>query len=545
MAWADPLLETGPARSVTAGRASSSGHSGEAVAAMANASAHGPASRRSRQPRMKSATRIRMSTNSPNFVACPFTCPASGGPARRPSARTHAHISVQRSTLRYATRVPPRYTIRVDEADIVFFAAFQIGAFTRVHDEKLRVARSERSWLNDLKPVLQNLPSDDLISWQDADLVVSKYYLVNERVGSSTLASQQAKNQLPLYIPARRSLWNESGHHFLWRFDRVGIGVDGAACIRHRARLKHPATVDEVTTDYHILIQDIFRQLVPVAHALLSGLSSAGGPLDSIEFLHPDPNRLDTFIASYECIDIAFVALDDQGVALELPAKRLMTESLDCARQMAALSRMARTEPDLFDPEKLQAFREADIANRKDELWIVNANRMLRSNPDRSDDNVEHFYEDVLCLVELALQQLAVLEYVDSWLHSARAKFREQLMSSRSHDSDIGHILIDFEQMLDLIEQPGGLAAGVRHAFFRQLADRLADELRIQAARAHAQEAVLMFAQVASAAFTFKVFVNSELTEATVRRLTWIIMVGTLLGVIIAIIAMILSGTQT
>jgi hypothetical protein len=88
---------------------------------------------------------------------------------------------------------------------------------------------------------------------------------------------------------------------------------------------------------------------------------------------------------------------------------------------------------------------------------------------------------------------------------------------------------------------PGGLGAGVRHAFFRQLADRLADELRIQTARAHAQEAVSMFAQVVSAAFTFKVFVNSELTEATVRRLTWIIMVATLVGVIITIIALILS----
>lgn len=488
-----------------------------------------------KHPRMKRASRSGLS---PNRLEPRESC-------NRPHNRTTtlAHICVQHDTLRYATQVPSRYTIRVDEADFVFFAAFQIGAFTRVHDEKLRLARSERSWLTDLERVLRNLPPDDLIAWREADLVVSNYYLVNERVGSSTLANQQAKNQLPLRIPARHSPWNESGHHFLWRFDSVGIGVDGAACIRHRARLKHPATVDEVTTDYHILIQDIFRQLVPVAHALLAGLSSADCPLESIEFLHPDPNRLDTFIASYECIDITFVALDDQGTVLELPAKRLMAESLDCARQMAALSRMTRTEPDLFDAEKLQAFRHADIGNREDELWIINANRMLRSNPDRSDHNVIHFYEDVLCLVELALQQLAVLEYVDSWLHSARAKFREQLMSSRSHDSDVGHILIDFEQMLDLIEQPGGLAAGIRHTFFRQLADRLADELRIQTARARAQEAVSMFAQVAAAAFTFKVFVNSELTEATVRRLTWIIMVGTLVGVIIAIIAMVLSGT--
>jgi len=51
-----------------------------------------------------------------------------------------------------------------------------------------------------------------------------------------------------------------------------------------------------------------------------------------------------------------------------------------------------------------------------------------------------------------------------------------------------------------------------------------------------------MFAQIASAAFTFKVFVSSEATEVTVRRLTWIIMIGTLIGAIIAITATILAG---
>jgi hypothetical protein len=449
----------------------------------------------------------------------------------------------ERGSLRYANRVSPHHTIRLLEADFVFLAAFQIGAFARVHDEKLRLARSDRSWLTNLKHALRNLPPDDFVSWPDADLVVSRYYLVNERVGASTLAAQQARHRLPLRIPAKHSAWNESGHLFQWKFDCVGIGVDGAACIRHRARLMRPATVDDVTIDYHILIQDIFRNLVPVAHALLAGLSKAEGPLDSIEFLNPDPNRLDTFIASYECVDIDFLALDDGGSQVSLPAKSLIAESLDCARQLAALSRMSRTEPDLFDRERLQAFRDADIGNREDELWIINSNRMLRSNPDRRDDHVAHFYEDVLCLVELALQQLAVLEYIDDWLHDARAKFRRQLMSSKSHDSDVGHILIDFERVLDLIEQPGGLTAGIRHAFFRQLADRLMHELRIQVARAHARDAVWMFAQVASAAFTFKVFVSSEATGATVRRLTWAIMVGTLVGVIIAVTAMILTSS--
>ncbi len=465
----------------------------------------------------------------------------------RPRPQPHClpelvHVRPEYPVLRYPEPVPSRHTIRLQHVDLVALAAFQIGAFAQVHDEKFRLARSDRSWLDDLKQAIRKLPPDDFFSWQEADLTVSRYHLVNERVGASTLATQQAKNQLPLRVPARQSSWNESGNLFEWKFESIGIGVDGAACIRHRARLVRDATVDEVTTDYHILIQDIFRHLVPVARSLLEGLSRADGPLDSVEFVHPDPNRLDTYIASYECLDIDFTAVDEQGEPLPLPAKRLVAESLDAARQLAALSRMSRIEPDLYDPLKLQKFKDADIGNREDELWIVNSNRMVRSNPDRKNRHIIHFYEDVLCLVELGLQQLAVLEYVDAWLHEARGQFRRQLMSSKSHDADVGRILIDFERVLDLIEQPGGLTAGIRHAFFRQVADRLVQELRIPAALAQAQEAVSMFAQIASAAFTFKVFVSSEATEVTVRRLTWIIMIGTLIGAIIAITATILAA---
>jgi hypothetical protein len=457
--------------------------------------------------------------------------------------REFVHFRAEHSSLRYRDPVPSRHTIRLQHVDLVSFAAFQIGAFAHVHDEKLRLARSDRSWLDELKQALRKLPADDLFSWQDADLAVSRYHLVNERVGASTLAAQQAKHQLPLRIPARDSSWNESGDLFEWRLESVGLGVDGAACIRHCARLmRDHATVDEVTTSYHILIQDIFRHLIPVARSLLDGLSRADGPLDSVEFFHPDPNRLDTYIASYECLDIDFTATDEHGAPVNLPAKRLITESLDSARQLAALSRMSRIEPDLYDPVKLQKFKDADIGNREDELWIVNSNRMLRSNPDRENRHLIHFYEDILCLVELALQQLAVLGYVDAWLHEARGQFRRQLMSSKSDDADVGRILIDFERVLDLIEQPGGLTAGIRHAFFRQVADRLVQELRIPVALAQAQQAVSMFAQIASAAFTFKVFVSSETTEITVRRLTWIIMIGTLIGAIIAITATILAG---
>src|SRR5215469_4354027 len=147
--------------------------------------------------------------------------------------REFVHFRAEHSSLRYRDPVPSRHTIRLQHVDLVSFAAFQIGAFAHVHDEKLRLARSDRSWLEELKQALRKLPADDLFTWQDADLAVSRYHLVNERVGASTLAAQQAKHQLPLRIPARDPSWNESGDLFEWRFESVGLGVDGAACIRH------------------------------------------------------------------------------------------------------------------------------------------------------------------------------------------------------------------------------------------------------------------------------------------------------------------------
>jgi hypothetical protein len=430
----------------------------------------------------------------------------------------------------------------LEDADLTFLAAFEISAFSGRHDGAFRVARSDRHWLEKLKSELIKLPPNDYLNWPRTVLTISNYQRVNERIGASTLAAQQARGQLPLRTPATFPEWTESGNLYYWRLESISIGVEGAACIRHRARLKEYASVDEIISGYHTLVQEIYNSLTPIAQALLEGLSQAQGPLESIDFAIPTTLSSGTFIASYECIDIEYAAANEEGERIALPAKRLVDESLSCTRQFAALSRMTKTEPDHFDPARLEAFKEADIANREDEIWVINSNRMIRSNPDRHDLRIRYFYEDVICFVELALQHLAVVEHVNSWLHDARAQFRKQLNSyQRDRDEDIGHILLDFERVLDLVEQPGNLLLGIRHPFFRSIADRLITELQLPLASAQTRDVIAMFTQVASAAFTFRVFITSEATEVTVRRLTWLIMIGTLIGTILAVIALVVS----
>jgi hypothetical protein len=439
--------------------------------------------------------------------------------------------------------MPPPVVYIPPDADLIFFAAFELGAFSSQHDEKLRLARSEQGWLKDLAPVLRRLATSENLAWPHAEIVESMYRHVNERIGASTLAAQEARQQMPLRIPAVRRPWTEAGELFTWRLASVSIGPQGAACIRHQARLVRAASVDSFITEYHILVQDIYRNLVSIARELLEGLSKADGPLDTVEFTLPVTMSLGAYLASYESLDIEFEVVDESDELSTWTVKRLVEQSLPCARQLAALSRMTKTEPDHLDERRLQAFKNADIGNREDEIWIVNSNRMLRSHPNRQDQSVVYFHDDVLTFIEIVLQQLAAMEYVESWLHHAYARFRKELVNSQSAaTSNVGNILVDIEQVLDLLVQPGNLIIGIRHAFFRKLAEQLVDELRLSTVCDQTQHSISIFTEAVSAAFAYRASVSSQAATRTIRALTWAIMVGTIIAISIAIIALVLGA---
>lgn len=447
--------------------------------------------------------------------------------------------------------------VSVQKGILTFIWAFDLGAFIGENDEAFRLARSNRGWLEQLEVALNDEPPSDRLNAADARIDRSQFEAANERVGASTLAAQQSRQQMPLRIPGRHSGWAEGGLGFRWRLQSASVSPHGAGAVRYEADLIKPLHVEDVISSYHQLIQVLRADVNRVVKELLALLTRAGGPIDGVSFQLPmlTDTHLDSYLVGYESFDVELSLIKSDGQQVAGPIKSYIQEDeLECVRQLAALSRMTRTEPDHYSWERLRAFQRADIGNREDELWIVNSHRMLRFHPERSAQRIQWFYDDVLCLTELAVQQLAILEYTDHWLGEARASLRRRMSMSDIGIESVqatGEVLRSIEAITDVIVQPHSLTIGIRHPFFRTVADRLIDELGLRTTGEQILNSTDLFLNVSAAVFSHEVSVSSQMLDRdnmginrSIHRLAAITAAAAILALAVSAVALWINGGE-
>jgi hypothetical protein len=443
----------------------------------------------------------------------------------------------------------PIEEVLVTEGTLTLMWAFDLGAFVEGDPQKLRLARSDADWLDNLAQALRVRPDAGRLATSRAHVDTSQFERANERVGASTLSALQARRQMPLRVPAHNQGWAESGACYRWMFESVAIGPYGAATVRFRAELVSKLAVESVIAEYHQLIQLLRVELTAVVGEMLGLLTDVDLPLRKVAFLRPAPEELEPYLIGYESFDVRLEFVGKDGLPDPSPVKRHVENGeLTAVRKLAALSRMTPTEPDHFDATRLRAFQIADVGNREDELWIVNSHRMLRSHPERMENRVAWFYADVLCIAELAVQQLANLEYTDHWLGSARSSLRQRMSSHSGDVVSTGEVLRSIEAVSDLIVQPHSLTIGVRHPFFRTVVDALIDQLGLRTTGEQVQRSADLFLNVASAVFSHDVSVSSQLAEQenadmtrSMKSYTRATLLATVVAVVVSAVALALG----
>jgi hypothetical protein len=441
--------------------------------------------------------------------------------------------------------------IEVRGAELTVFWAFDLAAFTTTNEELLRLARADRGWLEELREAIHQAAPTQRLAPIQAQVDEAAYKRTNERVGASTLSALEARRELPLRIPAAREVWREGGD-FEWSLVSVAIGTLGAASIKYQARIDRSMRVEQMIFSYHLLVQLLRADLPEVVAELFHVLNRTAGPIEGVEFTAPAPSDLERLLAAYECLDVDLALLSASGAEPVgmIPIKTLIRDGDEPSlRELAALSRMTLTEPEHYDQRRLEGFQDADIGNREDELWLVNANRMLRYNPDRHLERVIWFYTDVQCLSEMLTQQLAALEYTEAWLRDARARLRESLARTTNilqEKNDLGAVLASIESVTDLIANPASVLIGIRHPFFRTVAERLVRELRLDVIGERLSQSTKLFLDVTTSVFFYDVRTSSRVIElqqvratTTMRRLAWVTAVATISALVVATVALV------
>lgn len=388
----------------------------------------------------------------------------------------------------------PVHNVVLNRARLTTFWAFPIQPYVVSGLPLFEAMTSTPAWLADDAPRFHQLCSASH-DFDGCRLASSTYSQTTERVGATTLAGYAAKGLMPLELHFRDvTTYDESLH---WRPAALHLSGNGAMTLRHEVEFDSPAdgSLDAAGAirEYHTLIREL-RNDVGIRASKFAQLWSELHPDIPLSFPHDGGLGEESLL--YESIDMDFDICDEVGAHLRQPIKTVIhKDHVDVVRQLAAISRMSSIEPQHYDAGRLARFREADIGNREDELWLVNPNRMMRSHPDWGNPTNRSFYEDSLLLCEILLQQKASLQYVDQWLRESKGMLRKHsyTLDSESGARGISDVVLGVERVTDQLADPTQLLLGIRNPFFRDLAQTLAAEMQVIGASERAFQSVSLF----------------------------------------------------
>ncbi|MCX6578886.1 MAG: hypothetical protein NT166_01725 [Candidatus Aminicenantes bacterium] len=153
------------------------------------------------------------------------------------------------------------------------------------------------------------------------------------------------------------------------------------------------------------------------------------------------------------------------------------------AKALTGFLRMTRQGVwEKYTEDTVQRVFEANLGNRRDELWIALGNRFFRMHPESTTRrDVRLWFEDLHLAVIILLLKIAGLEYLCYSIRESLRKdqFRPQFIP-RNQLSEAWNHLVEIQNATARAADPRFLERNVTHSFFRNVLRAIEDQLGYQ-----------------------------------------------------------------
>lgn len=451
--------------------------------------------------------------------------------------------------------IPETVSVAQFEASVMW--AFPIEVVIQSGTDTFSAIAADPQWLSDLASKLTsaNAVADTGNPFTRIEKAKSAYSRSVDRGTADTLKAVEVRDMMPLGFVAEEALHAESGG-LAWKFDRLHLSPAGAVSFRFAISqaTNGEIPVTELISAYHTTLRAARSDLDRWAQEFFKLWD---GHVPGVQLRSVLPDTLEAYLITYEAIDTGLVVRDGERRPIRQPIKTMYDEDfIDVVRQLAALSRMSDVESIFYDWNRLEQFRRADVGNREDEMWLVNSGRMLRSHPDRDEDRNRLYYQDAVLLAELMLQYRSSISYVDHWLRAARKSLRDSshalgksarsgaLSDHQQVEDDLGQVVVGVERISDHLTDPTELLLGIRHPFFRSLAEALAETMQVDVAVRSGQQAVSQFLASAQSTYSHGLALGQRHTSRQTRRLTVASLIAAVAAAAAAIASLVVAIDQ-
>jgi len=294
-----------------------------------------------------------------------------------------------------------------------------------------------------------------------------------------------------------------------WHSDLVRIHNNGAITFHFVAISKSAVTPKDLIRSYHefrlqisLNMQGIVSRVFEMWNAFLPEYALSCGGLDKA-FDHAE---------LYDVVDFDF-EIDGKRTAPKDIYKRGQVGALRC---LAGISRMSAVF-ESYSAESLAKFCAADLGGRDDELWVPNAERLIRHHPEHlSDEAKRMFWHDVITGIDVQSAERATLNLLVFWARRLRAKFLDELTISdieRSEGVIMRSLLREIASCTDLYHELPSFSRLTGSSFFGKLLGTIESIRETRQIQSEVSESISQALEIANSIFAERIAAASQRTN--------------------------------
>jgi len=367
--------------------------------------------------------------------------------------------------------------LEITRFELTHIFGIDLGHVIGSSEMEFNLRRGTPGWLNDLKLRFDKAGTYGF----KRPYFDESEYSKTDRVGRNTFSPYFAFNLMPLSFELTNPISIQE-KFFSCQIKNYRVGPKGSLSIRIDTTLNHnkPVNVDS-------LIDLYFRYRVSLKNRLYAHINNFiqcwNAHINEFQLTEVTFDDIESYIHHYEVIDFDYrIMPGNQSMSIAEIFEHPDTQVL---KQLAGLSRMSPSYSNYAD-SKLGSFKDNDISNRDDELWVINLERLLRFHPDsKKSVYVDSFFIDVKLGFEILLQQEISLEYLSAWINKKRAELRSKLSTQLIRDESINEkeiqsILGEITNLSDIFSSQFVIQRNIKHSFYNAVFLRAFEVLSIE-----------------------------------------------------------------
>ena len=342
------------------------------------------------------------------------------------------------------------------------------------HENTFNSLRGNKKWLEKIEREIK-LPQQYGFSLPQ---FVSSSYARTDRRERSTFSIYYNKTLMPLSFPILNDEPLFLSENISVKFQTIKIGINGSITLTSWLSYNGQGlSCDTFINIYNTNLSRIKENAYSIIKRFIEMLNLYKPT--NLSFNQISFTEFDQFIYCFDVLDFDYSINKNKKIDIYD-----LCEDEDLLKQLTRIFRMSLNNYQNTDVSRIRRLLDDNIGYRRDELWLINENRIVRHYPEAKADNYkELFFKDVILGCEIFIQYKVALLYLNQWVITKYSRIKEAINSNKRSASEnlneLEDIIFEMTNFINIFSDDFYVQMNIDNSFFNEIIEHLIEKLNL------------------------------------------------------------------